>query len=147
GPGCQKRIDQLWQILAVAAFEDYSRRSIDLAQKFSQRSEILALERHLYQWIAAGGVEACRDKEQIGFKPQQFFQRPLRHLDIMIPRRPGAEWIIRDIHKRFCARSRVTGELMDGCNGDLRIVRNNCLGAIAVMSIEIPNRDTVCGVV
>ena len=44
-PSGQERIDQLGQILAVTAFEDHSRRSIDLAQKFSKRSEILALER------------------------------------------------------------------------------------------------------
>jgi hypothetical protein len=66
---------------------------------------------------------------------------------MMIPRRPGAEWIIRHIRKRFCARSWVTGELMDGCKGDLRIVRDNCLRAIAVMRIEIPNRNALGGVV
>src|SRR5436190_313001 len=57
------------------------------------------LEHHLHQWIACVGVEACRDKEQIGFKRRQFFQRPLRHLDMLASGRPWAEWIIRHIRK------------------------------------------------
>src|SRR5262245_52409654 len=65
---------------------------------------------------------------------------------MVISRRSRTEWIIRHICKGCCARSGVTRKLMDGCEGDLRVMRDDRLGPVAVVRVKIPNRDALGGV-
>src|SRR5438067_13811464 len=62
---------------------------------------------------------------------------------MFFPRRFGRDWIIVDVSKRFRTGSGVGGELMDRCELDPGIVRDNGFGPVPVMRIEIPNRHAL----
>src|SRR2546423_12915407 len=48
---------------------------------------------------------------------------------------------IMDVRERPRSGPRVTGKLMNGGKGDPRIVRHDVLRAVAMMRIEVPDRD------
>ncbi len=64
-PGIQESVDQFWQLVAVAAFEDRSGRKRRLAQPLTEEGKILEFETHLSNWIARIAVETGRDEQEV----------------------------------------------------------------------------------
>src|SRR3989442_13580698 len=65
---------------------------------------------------------------------------------MFFPRRFGRDRIIVDVSKRFRAGSGVGGELMDRCELDPGVVRDNGFSAVPLMRFEIPNRHALSAV-
>ena len=91
--------------------------------------------------IAGVSVEACRNQQEIGIELQKFFQSTLRNIYVLRSWGVRRHRIIIDIRKRFCACSRISRELMNGRERNPRIMRDDRFRAVAVMGIEIPDRD------
>ena len=70
-------------------------------------------------------------------------QRPVDRVDVFGARRIGCDRIIVDIGKGSEAGAGISGELMNGGEGDAGIMRNNILGPIPMMGVKIPDRDAL----
>src|SRR6516162_7881729 len=88
-------------------------------------------------------VKPCRNQKQIRFESDQFVERTLRDLENCLAWCVWRDWIIIDIRERFRSSPRIRGELMNRRKSNSLIVPYYRLGAIAVMPIKIPNRNTL----
>src|SRR5438067_6684119 len=58
----------------------------------------------------------------------------------------GRDRIIVDVGKRFCAGPGISRELVDRCESNAFVVRDDRFGPVAVMCVEIPDRDALSAV-
>src|SRR6266571_5968726 len=135
-PGSQKSVDQFRQLVAVAAFENRGSGNADLTQPIAELREVFVFQCHLHEWIAGVSIETSRNKNQIRLECDKFFQRSFRNIDMLRPRRERSHRIIVDVRKRFRARSRISGKLVNGRKSNSWMIRDYRFRAVAVVCVE-----------
>src|SRR5207302_10655901 len=121
-------------------------RDVDLVQPLNEVRDVLLFSGRQNEWFLRVSVGSGRDENYFWFEAKQFIERAFYNIDMFFPRRFGRDWIIVDVSKRFRTGSGVGGELMDRCELDPGIVRDNGFGPVPVMRIEIPNRHALSAV-
>ena len=142
----QERVDQLRQVVAVAAFQNRSGRNIRVAEPLTERREIFRLECHLGDRIARVRIEAGGNKKQIGLEGHESIERAAHLGDMLRARRKRRDGKIVNIAKGARPGAWIPGKLMNGGERDPRIVRDDLFGPVAMMRVEIPDRHPLCAV-
>ena len=79
----KERIDEIRQVIAIAAFQNGARRDVRFAKPSTERREILRLKRHLGDRIAGVRIEARGNEQQIRLERDQLIE-PAAHSGDML---------------------------------------------------------------
>jgi hypothetical protein len=140
--------DEFGEVVAVAALEEAQHGDIEVGEGVSEPVEVLGFEALLAEGVTGVGVEAGGDGDEAGVKVLEVLQGFEGDVAVVMGGEAWGDGVIEAIIAAVAAAGAgVSGELVNGEEGDTWAADEDGFSSIAVVDIEVEDSDAfdACG--